>query len=91
MGIGSWEESPGSESQLIWGLTRSDITFSNHDSHALLWLKRSNADTELRGIDIVLAASTDDTCPVKALWELFQRQPLTGDQPLFGFDGGPLR
>jgi hypothetical protein len=72
-------------------LTRSDITFSNNDSHAILRLKRSKADTEHRGIDIVLAASTDDICPVKALRELFQRQPLAGDQPLFGFGGGPLR
>jgi hypothetical protein len=46
---------------------------------------------EHRGIDIVLAATGSMTCPVRALRILFDWQPLRGDQPLFGFDGGPLR
>jgi hypothetical protein len=35
--------------------------------HAVLRLKRSKADIEHRGIDIVLAATGSTTCPVRAL------------------------
>jgi hypothetical protein len=71
-------------------LTCSDITFANDELHAVLRLKRSKADMEHRGIDIVFAATGSTICPVRALRTLFDRQPLQGDQPLFGFDGGPL-
>ena len=72
-------------------LTRSDITFADYELHVVLRLKRSEADMEHRGTDIVLAATGSMTCPVRALRMLFDRQPLRDDQPLFGFDGGPLR
>jgi hypothetical protein len=71
-------------------LTRSDITFSDDDSHAVLRLKRSKADTTHRGVDIILAATGTSTCPVRALQGLFQAYPLHGDEPLFGFDGVPM-
>ena len=52
-------------------LTRSDITFADDELHAVLQLKRSKADIEHQGIDIVLAATGSITCPVRALRMLF--------------------
>ena len=56
-------------------LTRSDVTFSDGDQHAILRLKRSKTDVNNSGVEIILAATHDATCPVKALRTLFDRDP----------------
>lgn len=72
-------------------LTRSDVTFSTDDSHAILRLKRSKSDTNHRGVEIVLSADPDDRiCPVRALRTLFLYQPELPTAPLFGWDNRPL-
>jgi hypothetical protein len=73
-------------------LTRSDITFSADDSHVILRLKRSKADTEHKGVDVVLAASPGSSiCPVMALRKLFRARNLPGSHPLFGWGSKPMR
>lgn len=64
-------------------LTRSDITFSQDDQHIILRLKRSKTDIKHTGVEIIIAATNDSTCPVTALRELFMLDPQSGNAPLF--------
>lgn len=68
-------------------LTRSDITFSDEDQHAILRLKRSKTDLNHTGVEIILAATRDATCPVTALRMLFTRDPQHHTAPLFRLTG----
>lgn len=68
-------------------LTRSDITFSDEDQHAILRLKRSKTDLNHTGVEIILAATHDTTCPVTALRTLFTRDPQSHTAPLFRLTG----
>ena len=68
-------------------LTRSDITFSEGDQHAILRLKRSKTDVNHTGVEIILAATEDKTCPVTALRTLFIRDPQPRTAPLFRLTG----
>ena len=68
-------------------LTRSDITFSEGDQHAILRLKRSKTDVNHTGVEIILAATYDKTCPVTALRTLFVRDPQPRTAPLFRLTG----
>lgn len=68
-------------------LTRSDITFSDEDQHAILRLKRSKTDLNHTGVEIILAATHDATCPVTALRTLFTRDPQPQTAPLFRLTG----
>ena len=65
------------------GLTRSDITFSDGDQHAILRLKRSKTDVHHTGVEIILAATHDQTCPVTALRKLYSEDPQPRSAPLF--------
>ncbi len=53
------------------GLTRSDISFPEGDQYAILRLKQSKTDTEHTGVQIILAATGEPTCPVAVLRRLF--------------------
>ena len=53
------------------GFTRSDISFAERDQYAVLQLKQSKTDTEHTGMQIILAATGEPTCPVAALRRLF--------------------
>lgn len=64
-------------------LIRSDITFSDGNQHAILRLKRSKTDVYHTGVEIILAATQDTTCPVTALQVLFNQDPQPGSAPLF--------
>lgn len=66
-------------------VTRSDISFSEGDQYAILRLKRSKTDTEHTGVQIVLAATGEKTCPVNALRRLFIQEPHPANAPLFRF------
>lgn len=66
-------------------VTRSDISFSEGDQYAILRLKRSKTDTEHTGVQIVLAAMGEKTCPVNALRRLFIQDPHPANAPLFRF------
>ncbi len=69
-------------------LTRSDITFSQDDQHVILRLKRSKTDMKHTGVEIIIAATNDSTCPVTALRELFMLDPQPGNAPLFSLANG---
>lgn len=62
-------------------LTRNDVSFAQDMSYATLRLKRSKADYNHRGIEIVLARTDTTTCPVRALCELIVDYPGIGDTP----------
>ncbi len=53
------------------GLTRSDISFAEGDQYAILCFKRSKTDTEHTEVQIILAATGEQTCPVAVLRKLF--------------------
>ncbi len=65
------------------GLTRSDISFAEEDQYAILRLKRSKTDTEHTGVQIILASTSEPTCPVAALRRLFIQDPCPLNAPLF--------
>ncbi len=65
------------------GLTRSDISFAEEDQYAILQLKQSKTDTEHTGLQIILAATGEPTCPVAALRRLFIQDPRPLNPPLF--------
>lgn len=67
-------------------LTRSDITFEENDQYAILRLKFSKTDYDHTGVEIVLAATDDDLCPVKALRSLFELDPQPNSAPLFSLE-----
>ena len=63
--------------------TRGDISFAENDQYATLRLKRSKTDTNHSGVQIVLAATNESTCPVTALRRLFRNDPQPSTSPLF--------
>ncbi len=65
------------------GLTKSDISFAEGDQYAILRLKRSKTDTENTGAQIILAATSEPTCPVAVLRRLFIQDPRSPNAPLF--------
>jgi hypothetical protein len=67
-------------------LLRSDVRFSDSFDHAILTLKRSKTDLEHKGVQIVLAASLNSTCPVLALKRLFKNDVQPPNAPLFRFN-----
>ena len=64
-------------------LTRSDISFAEGDQYAILRLKRSKTDVDHTGVQIMLAATGEPTCPVSALRRLFIQDPRPAEAPLF--------
>jgi integrase len=63
--------------------TRSDISFAENDQYAILRLKRSKTDVNHSGVQIMLAATNETTCPVRALRRLFCMNPQPINAPLF--------
>lgn len=68
--------------------TLSDVTFSEDNQHAILRLKRRKTDLDKYGVEIVLAATHDQTCPVSALQMLFKQDPQPRTAPLFRLTSG---
>jgi hypothetical protein len=66
-------------------VTRSDITFAVNDQYAILRLKRSKTDRDYTGVEVVLAATNEPTCPVRALRLLFTHDVQPQAAPLFRF------
>jgi hypothetical protein len=64
-------------------LTRSNITFGPNNKHILLRLKRSKTDLLHKGVKIVIAATGENICPVKALRRLWALDPQPPSAPLF--------
>lgn len=68
--------------------TRSDVSFAEGNQHAVLRLKRSKTDIEHSGVQIILAATGENTCPVAALRQLFLIDPQPSNAPLFRLNSG---
>lgn len=68
--------------------TRSDVFFSENDQYAILRLKRSKTDINHTGVQIVLAATGEPTCPVASLRRLFLVDPQLPSAPLFQLASG---
>ena len=64
-------------------LTRSDISFAEGDQYATLRFKRSKTDVEHTWVQIILAATGEQKCPVAALRRLFIQDPRLPNAPLF--------
>ena len=71
-------------------LTRSDVRFSPTFDYVQLTLKRSKADKTHEGVNIVLAATADRACPVKALRKLLLYDTKPSNAPLFSFAARPF-
>lgn len=71
--------------------TRSDISFAEDDEYAVLRLKRSKTDIEHSGVQMILAATGEPTCPVIALCRLFAVDPQPPNEPLFRLGSGAFR
>lgn len=69
-------------------LTRSDITFLQDDQYVVLRLKRSKTYVKHTGVEIIIPATNDPTCPVSALRQLFMLDPQPSSAPLYRLDGG---
>jgi hypothetical protein len=63
--------------------TRSDISFVENDQYAILRLKRSKTDVDHSGVQIMLAATNEVTCSVRALRRLFFMDSQSINAPLF--------
>lgn len=68
-------------------VTRSDVHFSENNQHAIIRLKRTKTDTSHTGVEVILAATGESTCPVQALRILFERDPQPPNAPLFRLVG----
>lgn len=68
--------------------TRSDISSAEGNQYAVLRLKRSKTDIEHSGVQIILAATGENTCPVAALRQLFLIDPQPSNAPLFRLNSG---
>ena len=69
-------------------VTRSDISFSEVNQYAVPRLKQSKTDTEHTGVQLVLAATGEKTCPVAALACLYTLDPQPANAPLFRLSSG---
>jgi integrase len=65
---------------------RGDVSLQA--DHAVLRLRHSKTDVEKKGVDILLAATNDDLCPVEALRSLFGTDPQPDTSPLFRLQRG---
>ncbi len=65
------------------GLTRLDVLFAEGDQYAILRLKQSKTNTEHTGVQIILAATGEPTCPVAALRRLFIQDLRPLNAPFF--------
>ena len=64
-------------------VTRSDVRFAENDQYAVLRLKRSKTDVKHTGVQIILSATGELTCPVAALRRLFNHVKRPASAPLF--------
>ena len=64
-------------------VTRSDVRFAENDQYAVLRLKRSKTDVKHTGVQIILSATGERTCPVAALRRLFNHVKRSASAPLF--------
>jgi hypothetical protein len=69
-------------------LQRRDVTFADDFQHATVFLRSSKSDWENTGVEIVIAATSYPSCPVKALCALFALDPQPPTAPLFRTGSG---
>ena len=67
---------------------RNDIKFFADSTYATLTLPRSKTDIRHKGVRIILAATGEPTCPVRALQRLCEVDPRPSTAPLFRLSSG---
>ncbi len=68
--------------------TKSDISFAEGDQYTVLRLKQSKTDVEHSGVQIMLAATGEETRSMAALRRLFAIDPQPANAPLFRLNSG---
>ncbi len=66
-------------------LARSHISVAEGAQYVVSRLKQSKTDTDHTGVQIILAATNKQTCPLAALKRLFIQDPCSSNAPLFRF------
>lgn len=84
----SLKDRPGTRDFVNTKLTRSDVTFDESYEYAILRLKRSKTDHDHNGVEIILAATHNQICPVSALRKLFLLDKQSPTAPLFRSSSG---
>ena len=69
---------------------RGDVSFPLDNSYVTVRLRRSKADKEHRGVNIVMARTNTPACPVEALRFLFTVDPRSPSSPLFNIGHQPM-
>ena len=70
-----------------WFLTRSSVRISRDQSHMSLYLPASKTDPFRQGVEIIIAASRDEACPIAAMVNLQNMDRRRNAQdPLFTAD-----
>ena len=59
------------------------VRFAENDQYAVLRLKQSKTDVKHTGVQIILSATGEPTCPVAALCRLFDHVKQPASAPLF--------
>lgn len=72
-------------------IRRNDVTFASDGSQVQIRLRRSKTDKENRGVNIVLAATSSPTCPVRSLRALFIADRRPPSAPLFNVGNEPMQ
>lgn len=71
-------------------LTRRCISISAAGDHYTLYLPRSKADKDNKGVSLVIAAASDEACPLTHMGELLRKDPQPDRAPLLRLHNGPL-
>lgn len=64
-------------------LTKSDISFAEGDQYTILRLKQNKTNTKHTGVQIILATTGKQTCPVTAPQRLFIQDTFPPNALLF--------
>lgn len=70
-------------------VTRGSVRISPNYDHMILLLPRSKTDIKNEGVQIIIASTGDNLCPVQAIRTLFQMDHQPESAPLFNFNGLP--
>jgi integrase len=68
-------------------VTRGSIRISPNYDHMILLLPRSKTDIKNEGVQILIAATSDELCPIQAILDLHHIDPQPESAPLFNFNG----
>lgn len=65
------------------GLTKSNIFFAKGNQYTIVHLKQSKTDTEHTRVQMILSATSEQTCSVVTMKRLFIQDPHLPNIPFF--------